>query len=76
MIIDRYLIQNREQLQLRNVMNQMLGDPTPYDKERFWDVIDKWKAYLSNEYGLRKGQLVGLGVSKNNVKNGTGVKYL
>ena len=68
MIIDRYIIQDREQLQLRNVMNQMLGDPTPYDKERFWNVIDKWKAYLSNEYGLRKGQLVGLGVSKNNVK--------
>ena len=29
MIIDRYLIQNREQLQLRNVMNPMLAPKSP-----------------------------------------------
>lgn len=68
MIIDRYVIQRRDELHLQNIMHEMLGDPSPYNKERFWLNIDKWKAYLTNEYGLRKGDVVGLGLVKNNVK--------
>ena len=67
MIIDRYLIQKREDLFLQNVMHEMLGDTEPYDKDRFWGLIDKWKAYFTNELGLRKGDVVGLGLIKNNV---------
>lgn len=67
MIIDRYVIQNREELMLQNIMHEMLGDPNPYNKERYWKLIDNWKAYFANEYGLRKGDLVGIGLIKNNV---------
>lgn len=67
MIIDRYMIQNREDLFLKNLMNPMFGDPKPHNKQDFWKLIDHWKAYLANEYGLRKGQVVGWGVAKNNV---------
>ena len=67
MIIDRYVIQKRDELFLQNVMHEMLGDPEPYNKERYWKLIDNWKAYFANEYGLRKGDLVGIGLVKNNV---------
>lgn len=68
MIIDRYVIQKRDELHLQNVMHEMFGDPKPYDKARFWKLIDNWKAYLTNEYGLRKGDLVCLAMVGNNVK--------
>ncbi len=58
MIIDRYVIQNRDDLYLQNIMHEMLGDPEPYNKQRYWKLIDNWKAYLTNEYGLRKGDVV------------------
>ena len=67
MIIDRYIIQKRDELFLQNVMHEMLGDPEPYNKQRYWKLIDNWKAYFTNEYGLRKGDVVGLGLVKNNV---------
>ena len=67
MIIDRYVIQNRDELHLQNIMHEMLGDPEPYNKQRYWKLIDNWKAYFTNEYGLRKGDVVGLGLVKNNV---------
>lgn len=68
MIIDRYVIQKRDELFLQNVMHEMLGDPEPYGKQRYWKLIDNWKAYLTNEYGLRKGDVVGIGLVKNNVQ--------
>ena len=68
MIIDRYVIQNRDDLHLQNIMHEMLGDPEPYNKQRYWKLIDNWKAYLTNEYGLRKGDVVGIGLVKNNVQ--------
>lgn len=68
MIIDRYMIKHREGLNLQNLMNPMFGDPQPFDKQKFWRLIDRWKAYLVNEYGLRKGQVVGWGCAKNSVE--------
>lgn len=71
MIIDRYVIQKRDDpdFMLRNYMHEMFGDTKPYDKKRFWTLIDNWKAYLTNEWGARKGHVMSVALVKNNVNS-------
>jgi len=62
-MINRNII--RDQFVIRNIQR---GDRSDYDRERFCELIDKWKSYVHNEMGIVKGNIACLGLMNCGVK--------
>ena len=54
----------RDQFTIRNVQR---GDRSEFDRDRFIELIDKWKNYFHNHVGVSKGDIAAIGVVNNGV---------